>query len=142
VVTDEAGAMLRRYHRGARILLAEDNPVNREVALALLEGVGLSADTAANGRQALQLARAGAYALVLMDMQMPLMDGLEATRAIRALPGWQATPILALTANAFEDDRRACVEAGMNGFITKPMVVDAFYATLLRALMAPARAAP
>jgi CheY-like chemotaxis protein len=77
-----------------------------------------------------------------MDMQMSMMDGLEATRAIRALPGWQATPILALTANAFSEDRRACVEAGMNDVIVKPIMVDAFYATLLRALMEPARAAP
>jgi PAS domain S-box-containing protein len=135
VGADEAGALLRRYHRDARILLAEDNLVNREVALSLLEDVGLSADTAADGREALQLARAGAYDLVLMDMQMPMMDGLEATRAIRSLPGWQATPILALTANAFNEDRRACVEAGMNDVIVKPIMVDAFYATLLRALM-------
>jgi CheY-like chemotaxis protein len=142
VGADEAGALLRQHRRGARILLAEDNPVNREVALSLLEGVGLSADTAANGREALQLARAGAYDLVLMDMQMPLMDGLEATRAIRALPGWQATPILALTANAFKEDRRACAEAGMNDFITKPMVVDAFYATLVRALKVPEPVGP
>ena len=142
VGADDLGVLLRRYHGGARILLAEDNPVNREVVLSLLDGVGLSADSAADGREALQLARASAYDLVLMDVQMPLMDGLEATRAIRALPGWQATPILALTANAFNEDRRACVEAGMNDVILKPIMVDAFYAALLRALMEPARAAP
>ena len=133
----EAAALLRRHHRSARILLAEDNEVNREVAQALLQSVGLSADMAADGLQALQKARAARYDVVLMDMQMPVMNGLEAARAIRALPGWQATPILALTANAFNEDRLACIEAGMTDFVAKPMVVAAFYAALLRALIRP-----
>jgi PAS domain S-box-containing protein len=123
---------LRERHRGRRILLAEDNEVNLEVALAMLYGVGLHVDTAADGREALTLAQAGAYDLVLMDMQMPDMGGLEATRAIRELPGWQGCPIVALTANAFDEDRRACAAAGMNDFITKPMDVSALYACLLR----------
>ena len=131
-----AQAQLRERHRGRRILLAEDNAVNLEVALAMLHGVGLRVDTAADGREALTLAQAGGYDLVLMDMQMPDMGGLEATRAIRTLPGWQDCPIVALTANAFDEDRRACADAGMNDFITKPMDVEALYVCLLRWLEA------
>jgi PAS domain S-box-containing protein len=125
-------AALRQRHPGARVLLAEDNEVNREIALALLQGIGLAVDTAVDGREAVALAMAGPYDLVLMDMQMPVMDGLAATRAIRALPGWASTPILALTANAFAEDRRACEEAGMSDFISKPMNIGDVQACLLK----------
>jgi PAS domain S-box-containing protein len=139
-----AAVWLRQRHSGARILLAEDNPVNREVALAMLHEVGLQVDTAHNGLQVLERAQASQaaqppcanYELVLMDMQMPLMDGLQATRALRALPGWQHTPIVALTANAFDDDRLACAEAGMNDFLSKPFVPERLYTLLLRWLEA------
>jgi len=125
-------ALIKQRHTGARVLLAEDNEVNREIALVMLQALGLVVDAAADGAQALALAGAQPYALVLMDVQMPVLDGLAATRAIRQLPGWAHTPILALTANANEEDRRDCHEAGMNDFVAKPMDVQDLHLTLLK----------
>ena len=118
--------------RGARILLAEDNMVNQEVALALLEEVGLRADVAANGAEALRLIQDIAYDLVLMDVQMPIMDGYAATRAIRALRGRERTPILAMTANAFDEERRQCLLAGMDDHVAKPVDPEVLYAALIK----------
>ena len=122
-------------HR-ARVLLVEDDPVNREVLRELLLEEGASVVLADDGLVAVELARAGSYDLVLMDMRMPHLDGPSATRAIRQLPGWADIPIVALTANAFVEDRQNCLDAGMDEFLTKPVNPDMFVATLVRLLSA------
>lgn len=128
----DAEHQLRARPSPAHLLLAEDNPINREVALELLHSVGLAADVATDGVEALALARQHRYDLVLMDIQMPNLDGHDTTRAIRALPGWQHIPILAMTANAFAEDRQAASEAGMNDHIAKPVDPEALFNTLLK----------
>ena len=107
--------------RDARILVVDDNEVNLQIARELLEEIGLQVDLAENGDAALEKVRSTAYDLVLMDMQMPVMDGLEATRAIRAMPGRAGLPIVAMTANAMTQDRDQCLAAGMNDFLAKPI---------------------
>ncbi len=117
---------------GAHVLLVEDNPVNQEVALDLLREMGVEAELAVNGQVALARLRQTAFDLVLMDMQMPVMGGVEATRLIRLLQDRQSMPIIAMTANAFLDDRDACLAAGMNDFVSKPVSPEVLYAVLLR----------
>jgi len=113
------------------VLVVEDNPVNRKVAVGILERMGLTTETVVDGLQAVERLAKGNVDLVLMDMQMPVMDGLEATRKIRAEGGAQAAlPIVGLTANAFASDRAACFEAGMNDFVMKPVTRDRLQAAL------------
>lgn len=132
VSAGESERVLREQHAGAHVLLAEDNPVNREVALDLLSGVGLAVESVSTGRAVLERCRTSDFDLILMDMRMPEMDGLEATRALRAKTRNRHTPVVALTANVFEEDRRACFAAGMDDFVAKPVDPQDLYSTLLR----------
>ncbi len=119
---------------GARILLAEDNAFNQQVATELLEMAGMTVAVADTGFDVLRQLQEASFDCVLMDMQMPGMDGLEATRAIRANPAWAQLPVLAMTANAMNEDRILCMEAGMNDFITKPILPQKLYAVLAQHL--------
>jgi CheY-like chemotaxis protein len=127
--SEEAPAGLEGLH-GARVLLVEDSKINQLVAIGLMEEARLTIDTADNGRIAVEKVAEGAYDLVLMDMQMPEMDGIEATKAIRADPRFAKLPIVAMTANAMAGDRERCLEAGMDDHVSKPIDPD----ELLRAL--------
>ena len=129
---DTAEARIKSRYPGARILLAEDEPVNQEVSRGLLEDVGIQVDLAEDGAQAETLAGQRHYDLILMDMQMPNLNGVDATRAIRTLPGYAHTPILAMTANAFDEDRRVCIDAGMDDHIAKPVDPDVMFEVLLK----------
>jgi CheY-like chemotaxis protein len=129
--TESAEDRLQREFAGSRVLLVEDEPVNREVSLGLLESVGLAVDLAEDGAQAVELARRQDYDLILMDMQMPNLNGVDATRAIRGDSLNRQTPILAMTANAFDEDRQTCLAAGMNDHIGKPVQPARLYASLL-----------
>ncbi|AWI77322.1 hypothetical protein CEW83_20500 [Parazoarcus communis] len=132
VSAGESERVLREQHAGAHVLLAEDNPVNREVALDLLSAVGLAVESVSTGRAVLERCRTSDFDLILMDMRMPEMDGLAATRALRAQTRNRHTPVVALTANVFEEDRRACFAAGMDDFVAKPVDPQDLYSTLLR----------
>jgi two-component system sensor histidine kinase/response regulator len=122
---------LKQAHAGQRVLLAEDNAINQEVARELLQSAGLLVTCVTDGAQAVELARTQAFDLILMDVQMPKMDGLQATHAIRALEG-PATPIVAMTANAFGEDRLTCLRAGMNDHIAKPVDPERLYHALMQ----------
>ena len=128
---ETAQEALARQFSGVRVLVAEDEPVNREGIMFLLKDAGLVVDVAEDGQSAVERATGGSYALILMDLQMPIMSGLEAARTIRQLPGMAAIPILALTANAFDEDREQCLEAGMDDHIGKPVRPDALCAIVL-----------
>jgi PAS domain S-box-containing protein len=142
IANDDGGAEkhLQNHHAGARILLVEDNAINREVTVALLSGALLAVDTAKDGVQAVEMVSTKTYDLVLMDILMPVMDGLEATRVIRSMTGsmthsgvsYAELPILAITANVFEKDRLACLDAGMQDFVAKPVIPEDLFLKLVK----------
>lgn len=123
--------ILIREYAGARILVVEDEPSNREVAQFLLLDAGLAPEIAADGREAIDRVRNGRYSMILMDLQMPVMNGLDAAQAIRQMPGMSRIPIVAMTANAFDADRKRSLAAGMNDHLAKPVVPESLYATVL-----------
>lgn len=118
--------------KGASVLLVEDNEFNQEVAIGLMEDIGLKVDVANNGQEALEMIAIKPYRLVLMDIQMPIMDGLTATREIRKLEKFKDLPILAMTANAMQKDKDLSLAAGMNDHLAKPIDPDLLFAALLK----------
>ncbi len=138
----DAATASRRRLSGKRILVVDDEPINREVVASSLEGLGLVVDTAEDGQVAVAMAGAGVYAAILMDVQMPVLNGLEATRRIRQLRGYRQTPIVAMTANAFVEDKARCLEAGMNDFLVKPYDPDVLFEILIRWLPADGTGVP
>jgi len=135
--TQTAEARLQAQYAGIRILLVEDEPINQEVSRAMLESVGLEVDLAEDGAQAVDMAKRTRYALILMDLQMPHLNGIDATKIIRTFPSCATTPILAMTANAFDEDRQNCLKAGLNDHISKPVEPERLFVTLLRWLSKP-----
>ncbi|WP_162560183.1 PAS domain S-box protein [Methylotetracoccus oryzae] len=120
------------------LLVVEDNAINREVVTALLDELGIHPDIAHHGAEAVEMASGRAYDLILMDVQMPVMDGLAATRAIRRLPDGASVPIIAMTANAFDEDRALCLAAGMDGMLVKPVDPGALFTAITEYLTVPA----
>ena len=134
-VSDEAGLIaLHQAHGGKRVLLAEDDPLCQLLTARQLRDAGLQVDVVGNGREAIDLALREPYDLILMDMEMPEVNGIEATRALRAASTQHTVPIVAMTANAFEEDRRACIEAGMDEFLSKPIDPPVLYSLVGRML--------
>ena len=132
LVISGAASQAFPVHAASRVLLAEDHPVNLELVELLLAEMGVQVDSVCDGEAAVQRARTGHYDLILLDIHMPRLDGLEACRAIRQLPDQSQVPIVAMTASAFDDDREACLAAGMNDFLGKPILAEVFFATVHR----------
>ena len=115
-------------------MIVDDDPYNIEVFQILLEYAGLEVDTARDGVTAIEMAQMTDYAAIFMDIQMPNVDGLEATRRIRTMAAHRTTPIIALTGNVFSEHKLRCIAAGMDEFLTKPFEINTVYETLLRSL--------
>ena len=130
--SESAEQQLQRKFAGAPVLVVEDNQINQEIVCSVLEDIGFIPECANNGRIAIEMAGRNRYALILMDMLMPEMDGIDATRILRQMPALDSVPILALTASAFDQDRERCLAAGMDDFVSKPLDPDFFFATVLR----------
>ena len=130
--SESAEQQLQRKFAGAPVLVVEDNQINQEIVCSFLEDIGFIPECANNGRIAIEMAGRNRYALILMDMLMPEMDGIDATRILRQMPALDSVPILALTASAFDQDRERCLAAGMDDFVSKPLDPDFFFATVLR----------
>lgn len=131
-LAEEAEAILIHDYPGRKILVVDDEPINRTVAGYILEDVGFVVEFAEDGNQAVKMVQYNHYDIVLMDMQMPEMDGLRATEEIRAVPGLERVVIIAMTANAFDDDRVRCLAAGMNDYISKPFNPESLFEKLLQ----------
>ncbi len=130
-VSIDAKAVIGERHRDRRILVVDDQPLNLEVARMMLEDTSLVIDTAEDGAIAIAMAWQAHYAVILMDLHMPNIDGFDATRQIREIPGYRQTPIIAMTADAADDAKTLCFEAGMSDFLTKPFDTGPFFGMLL-----------
>ncbi len=135
-LNDMPESALKRDFHTARLLIVDDERFNREVALMILDEIGWQVDQASNGQEAVDMVRANDYHLILMDMRMPTLDGVAATRLIRTLPGRQTLPILAMTGSASNEDRTLCLQAGMSDFITKPISPQHLFQVMLQSLRA------
>ena len=119
--------------RGARVLVVEDNPINQQVAREIIEQIGIKVELVGNGQEAVDIIMRGErFDVVFMDLQMPVMDGLEATRQIRKIPGMETSPIVAMTAHAMKEERERCLANGMNDHVSKPIDPDQLYACLIK----------
>ncbi len=127
-------SIYKKYLKGTRILVAEDNPTNQEIAIAILEGAGITAEIAKNGKEAVEAVMTKKFDAVLMDIQMPEMDGFDATRLIRKEKKFASLPIVAMTAHAMKGDEERCLEAGMNGYVSKPINQDRLFHTLWKSI--------
>jgi CheY-like chemotaxis protein len=131
-IVQDAEDEIRSIYTGARVLVVEDDANNLEVTQSELESLGLIVDTASNGLEGVEKAKQTEYSIIFMDVKMPVLGGVEAAVEIRKMESHAKVPIIALTANAFAEDKKRCIDAGMNDFLSKPVKPLVFYATTLR----------